>query len=254
MFNCERCGAGLPPNTDQCAYCGTVSAAARAMLQQEAARMMQVSAPIVAQAAIARRVAQVNTEQAASRALMWGLLSPVFLCLPFPSVLAVMAFNRAQRLAREGSVELPTRARVGLAFGVLTGLGFVAVFVGAGLSVHADNVRVDARKTELAQVVARHANSAVLDHELACALAEVSLLTDGFGGATNTGQFHDLECAGVLNVVKDRAELRDFKLRTSSTGAPVTATICFKHGSSWFVERTGVTSCELGSPPPAARE
>jgi hypothetical protein len=245
MFTCERCGAALPPNTDQCAYCGTVSAPARAELQAEAARRLQVSVPVQAQAAIARRVAQVNTEQAASRALLWGLLSPIFLCLPFPSVLAVLAFNRAQRLAREGGVALPTRARVGFAFGALSGLGFVALFIYMCIDIHADTVRVEARKTELGQVVLRHGNSPTLDHELACALAEISLLTDGFGGSTNTGAFHDLECAGALRVVKDRAEIGDFKLRTSSSGAAVSATVCFKHGERWFVERTGITSCEL---------
>jgi hypothetical protein len=207
--------------------------------------MQQMAAPGAAQAAIARHMAQTNTEQAASRALLWGLLSPIFFCLPFPSVLAVMAFSRAQRAARAGGVELPTRARVGLAFGVASGLGFVAAFIAVCISVHNDSVRIDARKAELAQVVARHGNSPVLDHELACALAEISLLSDGFAGETSTGSFHDLECAGALHVSKDRAELDDFKLRTSSTGAPVTATICLKHGDRWFVERTGLTSCEL---------
>jgi hypothetical protein len=245
MFTCERCGAILLPNTDQCAYCGTLSAPARFQLQAEAARVQQVSAPAVAQAAIARRVAQLNTEQAASRALLWGLLSPIFLCLPFPSVLAALAFGRAQRAARDGGVALPTRARVGLGFAAVSGLGFVALFVNTCFGIHTDNARVEVRKAELAQVVARQAGSPTLDHELACSLAENSILSDGFAGSTNTGAFRDLECAGALHVVKQRAELGDFKLRTSSTAAVVSATICFKHGSSWFVERTGVTSCEL---------
>jgi hypothetical protein len=207
--------------------------------------MQQMAAPGAAQAAIARHMAQTSTEQAASRALLWGLLSPIFVCLPFPSVLAVMAFSRAQRAARAGGVELPTRARVGLALGGVSGLGFVAAFIAVCISVHNDSVRVDARKSELAEVVARHGNSPVLDHELACALAEISLLNDGFAGQTDTGSFRDLECAGALHVVKERAELDDFKLRTSSTAAAATATICLKHGDRWFVERTGVTSCEL---------
>ena len=207
--------------------------------------MLHVAAPVIAQEAITRRVAQLNAEQAASRALLWGLLSPIFICLPFPSVLAVMAFNRAQRLAREGGLPVPTRARVGLVFGVLCGLGFIAIFIYMCIDIHADKVRVAERKAELAQVVARHENSPTLDVELACALAEASLLTDGFGGSTNTGAFRDLRCAGAPRVVKDRAELGDFKLRTSSSGAPVTAVICFKRGNSWFVERTGVTSCDL---------
>jgi multidrug efflux pump subunit AcrA (membrane-fusion protein) len=247
MFTCERCGAELPPNTDQCAYCGTVSAPARALLQAETARQQQANAQATAQAAIQRQLARVAIEQAASRALLWGLFSPIFFCLPFPSALALMAFNRAQRAARQAALELPTRAKVGLALGVLSGLGCVVFWIYIAIDMHADNVRIEARKAELGQVVTRHASSAALDHELACALAEISLLTDGFDGSTNTGSFRDLECEGALHVVKDRAELDDFKLRTSSSSSAVTATICFKHGDRWFVERTGHTSCELGN-------
>jgi hypothetical protein len=244
MFTCERCGAELPPNTDQCAYCGTVSGPAHALLQAEAARQ-QASAAAVARAAIAQQLALVAIEQAASRALLWGLLSPIFLCLPFPSVLAILSFLRARRAALDARLPLPTRAQLGLAFGVLSGLGFVAAFSYALLDVQRDSARVEARKAELAQVLTRHAGSATLDHELACALAEISLLSDGFDGHTSTGEFRDLECAGALRVLTSRAELDDFKLRTSAGAAPVVATICFKHGERWFVERTGHTSCEL---------
>ncbi len=244
MFTCERCGAELPANTDQCAYCGTVSGPARALFQAEAARQ-QASAQAAARAAIAQQLARVAVEQAASRALLWGLLSPIFLCLPFPSVLAILSFSRARRAALDARLPLPARAQLGLAFGVLSGLGFVAAFSYALLDVQRDNARVEARKAELAQVVARHAGSATLDHELACALGEISLLSDGFAGQTRTGEFRDLECAGALRVLTSRAELDDFKLRTSAGGAPTVATICFKHGERWFVERTGHTSCEL---------
>ena len=245
MFNCERCGAVLPPNTDQCAYCGTVSGPARALLQAEAARAAQAAAQSFAQAAVLRRMAQHDTERAASRALLWGLVGPIFFCLPFPPVLALLAYNRATRIAREGGVAVPTRAKVGLALAALCALGFVVFCIVAVFADHAANVRIAARKAELAKIITARGTSPTLDHDFACALAETSLLTDGFNGSTNSGIFNDLQCIGAVRVVKDRAELDDFKLRTSSSSAPVTATICFKHGSSWFVERTGITSCEL---------
>jgi hypothetical protein len=245
MFKCERCGADLPANVDQCAYCGTVSLRARLMLQSEAAQRMIAQAPLTAQAAIAKRVAQVNAEQAANRALTWGILSWPFMCMLLPSVIAVLSFTRAKRLAREAGSEVPTRATVGLVCGLVTGVGFVAVVIAASISVYSDNQRVAARKAELSALVAKRGTSPVLDHDFACQLAELSLLTDGFAGSTNSGEFRDLECSGALHVRKDRAELDDFKLRTSSSSAAVTATICFKHGNSWFVERSGVTSCEL---------
>ena len=246
MYTCERCGAILAANTDQCAYCGTVSAAARRQLQADAARQQAVAAPIIAQQAIARRVAQMNVEQAAGRSLMWGVLSPFFVCLPFPSVLAVLAHNRARRLAKEGGVELPTRAKVGYWLALVSVLGFVVCFVAICVSVYHDDQRVDARKVELAKIIAAKGTTPVLDHDFACALAEKSLLTDGFAGSTDTGSFRELECAGSVRILKERAEMTDFKLRTSSSSDKVTATICFKHGNSWFVERTGTTSCDLG--------
>lgn len=245
MYNCERCGAVLPPNTDQCAFCGTVSLPARLQLQGEAARQQAISAPIIAQQAIARRVAQNNTEQAASRALLWGILAPFFVCLPIPSVLAVLARNRAVRIAKEGGVEVPARATVGYLLGLLSAVGFVVCIVAISISVYHDDQRVDARKAALAKIIAAKGTTPTLDHDFACALAEKSLLTDGFNGSTDTGSFRDLECAGSLRIVKDRAEMADFKLKTTSSGGPVSATICFKHGNSWFVERTGLTGCAL---------
>jgi hypothetical protein len=134
---------------------------------------------------------------------------------------------------------------VGLALAALCGVGFVALFIYMCVDIHADNARVEARKAELAKVITARGTSPTLDDDFACALAETALLTDGFAGSTNTGGFRDLRCAGSVHVVKDRAEMSDFMLRTSSTTSPATAVICFKHGNSWFVERTGFTSCEL---------
>jgi hypothetical protein len=134
---------------------------------------------------------------------------------------------------------------VGLALGALCGLAFSGGFVYTCIDVHADKMRVRARKAELAKVVSARGTSATLDHDFACALAETALLTDGLGRSSNVGAFRELHCVGAVHVVKDRAELGDFELRTASNNAPVTAVICFKYGSSWFVERTGFTSCEL---------
>jgi streptogramin lyase len=71
------------------------------------------------------------------------------------------------------------------------------------------------------------------------------ILNNGFAGDTSVGSFRNLDCAGAVRVSNGRAELGDFKLASSSTSATVTATICFKRGERWFVERAGVVSCEL---------
>ncbi|HYQ14930.1 MAG TPA: hypothetical protein VEQ58_04210, partial [Polyangiaceae bacterium] len=81
----------MPPNTDRCGYCGTLSGAAQAALAAEAGRRAQEQASLNAQLAVLKVKLQGTTEQAASRALMWGLLSFVFFCLPVANVLSFLA-------------------------------------------------------------------------------------------------------------------------------------------------------------------
>ncbi|MEI9940498.1 MAG: hypothetical protein WDO69_25060 [Pseudomonadota bacterium] len=245
MFTCERCGAGLPPNTDQCGYCGTVSGAAQAALAAEAARRAHEQATLNAQLAVLRVKLQGTTEQAASRALMWGLLSFVFPCLPIFNVLSFLAFKRAQASAREAGAQLPTRAPVGLLCSVVTGVLCVGFWIWIAVDVRADNARVEARKNELSKQIAAHPEGAALDHPFACALAEQYVLINGYDGSTNTGQFRDVDCAGAVTVRNGRAEMPDFKFRVSSSDGQKSATICFKLGARWFVQEARATGCEL---------
>lgn len=245
MFTCERCGAGLPPNVDQCGYCGTVSGAARAALAAEAARRAHEQQAMNAQVALLKAKLQGTTEQAASRALMWGLLSFVFFCLPIFNVLSFLSFKRALTSAREAGAPLPTRATVGLLCSLFTGILFVALWTWAVVDIRADNARVEARKAELSKQIAAHPDGPTLDHPFACALAELYVLSNGYDGSTNTGQFRDVDCAGAINVRNDRAEMPDFKFRTSSNETQKTATICFKLGARWFVQDARATGCDL---------
>ena len=245
MFTCERCGAGLPPNTDQCGYCGTISPAARAALATEAAHRAKQQAALDAQVAILKVKLQSSTEQAASRTLMWGLLSLVVFCLPIFNVLALLAFKRAQSSAREAGTPLPTRATAGLLCASLTGVLCVVFWVWIVIDMRADNARVEARKTELSKQIAAHPEGPALDRPFACALAELYVLTNGYDGSTNTGQFRDVDCAGAVTVLNGRAEMPDFKFRMASNQAQRSATICFKLGARWFVQEARATGCEL---------
>jgi len=245
MYTCQRCGASLPPSTDQCAYCGTVSEPARRALQAEAARRLHAAAPLVAQQAIARTVAQANVERAANRTLLWGVLALFFMCLPVPSVLAVLSHHRTKRLARDGGVELPTRAQAGYLLGLVSALGFAVFLVWVCVTVYQNDKQVAARKVELQKIIAAKGTTRALDHDFACALAENAILSEGFGGSTDTGAFRDLQCQGAVRVKGDRAEMPDFKLRTSATGAKLSAFTCFKYGNAWFVERLSPSDCEL---------
>jgi len=176
---------------------------------------------------------------------MWGLLSFVFFCLPIFNVLSFLAFKRAQASAREAGAPLPTRATVGLLCSIATGILCVGSWIWMVTDIRADNARVDARKAELGKQIAAHPVGSTLDHSFACALAELYVLTNGYGGSTNTGQFRDVDCAGAVTVLNGRAEMPDFKFRVSSTEAQKSATICFKLGARWFVQEARATGCEL---------
>ncbi len=251
MFTCERCGAVLPSDRDQCAYCGTVSAAARGVLQAAAAVEAQEQARHAAQVAIVRQSLLSTTEQAASKALMWGLLSFAFFCLPIFNVLSFLQFKKAQTAAREAGTAVPTRATVGLICSAITALCCVGTWVWMITDIRADNARVEARKVELAKQIAAHPNGPALDHAFACALAEQYVLTNGYQGETNTGAFRDVDCAGALTVLGVRAEMPDFKFKTGSSSPQQSATVCFKKGERWFVERAQATGCDLNGTSPA---
>lgn len=192
-----------------------------------------------------------STEQAASKALMWGLLSFAFFCLPIFNVLSFLQFKKAQAAAREAGSAVPTRATVGLLCSVVTAVCCVGAWVWLITDVRADNARVEARKVELAKQIAAHPASPVLDHAFACALAEQYVLTNGYQGETNTGAFRDADCAGAVTVLGSRAEMPDFKFKTSSSSPQQSATVCFKHGERWFVERAQATGCDLHGASPA---
>ena len=245
MFTCERCGAGLPADRDQCVYCGTVSGAARGVLQVAAAAQAQEQARHAAQVAIMRQTLLSSTEQAASKALMWGLLSFVFFCLPIFNVLSFLQFKKAEASAREAGAALPTRATVGLICSAITLLCCIGTWVWMITDIRADNARVDARKLELAKQIAAHPAGPTLEHPFACALAEQYVLTNGFRNETNTGAFRDVDCAGAVRASNGRAEMPDFKFKPSSSGVQQSATICFKLGERWFVERAQATGCDL---------
>jgi hypothetical protein len=246
MLTCERCGAALPPDSEQCAYCGTISEAARASLAGERARQEQFLRQATAQQAILRQRALSNAEQAGGRALLWGIVSFVLMCIPIiPSLLSWVAYKRSQVAAREAGIAVPVRGKVGVWIALGSGLASVALWGWVIIGVRADDARVDARKAVLAQQIAQRGSAQTLDQPFACALAELFILNNGFAGDTNVGRFHELECLGAVRVLNGHAELSDFKLTTSSTSPALTATICFKHGERWFVERTGVVSCEL---------
>ncbi|HEY4157604.1 MAG TPA: hypothetical protein VGM29_05885, partial [Polyangiaceae bacterium] len=217
----------------------------------------------------AQRALQVRSQAAAGQArsarstLTWGVLSALCVCSPIAAVIAFVSYSRSKEAARQAGVALPGSARAGFWLSLLGVVWFVGFWGYVIWSVQQDGERVEARKLELSQKLNK-SDANRLDHESACELAELYLLTNGYDGNTQVAQFKDFECAGALKTEPSLAALEDLKFRTSSSGGLQTVAVCLKHGDRWFVDRvthrtcdvdavSGVASADGGKKPPPKR-
>jgi hypothetical protein len=231
----------LPPGAERCAYCGTVPAAFHAALQARQAQAEQVAAQ---QAAFARAHAGMTIAASARNTLLWGVLTALCICSPVTAILAFTSYSRTKESARQAGVALPGHARAGFWLALLGLVWFVAFWGYMALDVQRDNERADARKAELSQKLAK-ADPSKLDHDTACALAELHVRTAGYGGEQPSGRMQDFVCAGTLKTEGPRASLEDFKFRLSSSSGVTTVAVCLKHGDRWFVDRLSTSGCDL---------
>ena len=199
-----------------------------------------------AQQAVLRQRASSDAEQAGGRALLWGIVSFVLMCIPIiPSLLSWMAYSRSQLAARTAGVAVPTRGKVGLSIALLQWAVIDRILDLGDRRRSGYDARVDARKAVLTRQITGTRQRIDVDQAVFMRVGRAVHLEQWLCGRHQRGLVPQFGLCGRRACVERPRRLSDFKLATSSTSPTVTATICFKHGERWFVERTGVVSCEL---------
>lgn len=235
MMPCERCGGQIQLGALSCSFCGAPTAAAARIQEQR----LQAAAWSEAQAGAQERqrqafaVAQMNA--AASSSLTWSLVGLLFFCLPVLSIVAIVKGFRARTLAGSIRAPAPARAIVGLVVGAFTVLGFFGFWTFAIIESQKDVAEVADRRAKMEKELADKVVLATIEHDTACKLAELHLLTEGFEGSSAT-YLQGFECIGKWTIAADRGALEDFRFRTGSTSPPKRTTVCFKHGLKWYLD------------------
>jgi len=230
-MSCENCGATIDPSILACPFCQAstpAAAVARRRREQEAEARAQAAAATQQQIAAAARA---RLESTATQALGWSIAGLVVCCLPL-AIIGIVQGLRARAMATAAQAPLPGKATVGLGLGVLA----TVTSIGIVTSILIDNDRkqrsADARVAVLEQKIGAQASAPTLDHDTACALAEIHARRSGHDGHLGHALEH-FECIGKLEVDQDRAELKDLRFRWSST--TYDASVCFKYGARWYV-------------------
>jgi hypothetical protein len=227
-MDCENCGAALPPGHPSCAYCGNVSATRAQELERQRQERDHLARSELSERE--RRLLRSST-----LALVFGAVGILISCFPLPTVGAFVLVADAHKRARQLSLPLPARARLGLIFAVIGALLFVGFWAWLITDMEKDRVRASTRKAELTRLIASRDKLDVLTEQTACQLAELHVLNEGFEGDESTNYFVGFDCAGRLALDGERAKLPDFRFRTSSTRPVTSVTVCFKRGSRWLV-------------------
>ena len=82
-----------------------------------------------------------------------------------------------------------------------------------------------------------------LDVKTACALAQRYLGGPVFSASGALVGFRVVSCRGPVQVARDKAELVDVYLRTTSSTEEEQVNVCFEHGAVWSVASAGTASC-----------
>ena len=82
-----------------------------------------------------------------------------------------------------------------------------------------------------------------LDVKTACALAQRYLGGPVFSASGALVGFRVVSCRGPIRVARDKAELVDVYLRTTSSAEEEKVNVCFEHRAVWSVASAGTASC-----------
>jgi hypothetical protein len=249
MVSCGRCGAVLGPDLLACPYCGTVTARGLAEQDRLGREQHAYQMALAEQAANAEQAKRNETNAALARAsraaLIWAGAGFLLCCSPLALVGIFLGF-RARGIAKAHGLHLPS----GAVFGIVLGLVQIALFAIAMVLGVLANIRVDERVAELDRKLAGPAAEVVLSQPTACGLAERHLLSQGFESVSNTS-IDEIRCDGALSASGTSAELHDLEFKAGSDRR-VRASVCFRRGARWSVDRIAVSGCTAAPAAPAS--
>ncbi|MEQ9502811.1 MAG: DUF4190 domain-containing protein [Deltaproteobacteria bacterium] len=250
-MKCPSCGASIVDDALVCAYCNQPTPAAHEQRRAdaEAERQREAEEDAFDRAQDAKRLdnARKSIRSSGLWAVIWGVLG-LFTCIfPVFSIVAIFMGLKARRLAREFDVVVPTSVTAGSVVGGV-GIAFGVFFwIIGGMGIH----EVSQRKDALQVIIDAGDSKEQLDAETACALAEYSLLTDGWTGKRGTS-IDDFACTGRVEQDGDFAQIDDVVFHTSNDDK-WDLRACFKRGTKWslkgFRQEKGCDEDEAPPPP-----
>lgn len=239
MVSCSRCGASIDPSSLACPYCHTQTAYGFQQAQHAAYYQQQAAQADQARAAQERAGRQQALEKKARHALFWSLGGVLGCCFPAAIVGLVLGLN-VKSAAKKDNLIAPGSATMAVVLGILAGL---LLCVGVIVYVH-DSRQTDARIAALEAQVAPSRATEQLEQRLACALAELELLKEGFAGTSGLN-ISDFQCNGKLEQRGERATLFDVQFRSSASKPRQSVAACLVRGARWSVrELREDGSCE----------
>lgn len=235
MMPCAKCGGSLVPEALACPFCGTATA--------HAVAVQYAQAEALARAQTSARAIEAKAGSAAVVALVSGLLSLFFACIPCIGFVGIFFGLRARSLAKTANVKVPFTAWAGVLLGTASTVACVGMWTWATIAGTAsENARL-AHIADLEKQSAAGAAAPVLDHDTACLLAELRVRKEGYAGKTLHTTLPSLECMGKLSPGAERAVLEDYRFRIADDSAIKQTSVCFKHGAVWYVDRVTEDKC-----------
>lgn len=238
-MTCEHCGARLDPNALACSFCKAPTPLAtqvRARQEEEARVRAAWQAQSESQKAIA---VQRRMESLATHALAWSIVGAFMCCLPV-SAIGVVQGLRARNLANQLHMPFSGKARTGLILGILGSITSIVLVTVGFIGAARDQEAADARIAQLETSIGPRAKAPTLEHDVACALAEIHARKSGFETQRGSSLDH-FECVGRLSGGASEAQLENFRFTKSTTKFDVN--VCFKRGAQWFVQDVQRDAC-----------
>lgn len=240
IVRCKGCGATVDPLALECAFCRTTTeagVAAKAHEQHLAYAQAHWQAHAQHQA---NQAAQARLLTAANHALLWAILGMGLCCFPIGVVGVVMGL-RSRMIASSIKAPVPARATVGLVLGIVSIVASVGFWSWTIVSTEISEKKAKERIAWIERDLGDRAEANVLEHDVACSIAELYVLEHGYDDVRKYS-VEKVECFGKLTQLSpEQMELQDF--RFSSSSKKVEVSVCFKRGARWYVSDVKPGSC-----------